>query len=346
MTVEPGIYFGMPEEEHHAIEAVGSSALRDMLIDPLTCWVRHVDPNRKPHEDTPATIRGRAFHSMLLEGAKVFASRFARALVREEHPGVIWSMDEYRRVCEQLDVKAGRSIPECAERLAGAGGDIRQIGYYVEADHAERAAGKTVLPAEDFDALERAAGIMEANGVRSAFKGGAAEVTIVWSDEKTGLLCKARVDYLKPAAALDLKTFANKMGKPLGIAVAQTFIFERHHVQAYHYLQGIEHVKKNILPQIARSEGVDKISFVDKPHDFFMVYRQTGEVPNVVVRRFANRVGGDLTAYYRTAAFERDLALSEYKRHLEMFGRDEPWTSGAQIEDFTDEQFPSYMIDQ
>jgi hypothetical protein len=341
---EPGIYFGLPEDEHHAIEAVGSSALRDMLIDPLTCWVRHVDPKRKPREDTPATIRGRAYHAMLLEGTAAFEARFARALVREEHE-VLWSFDDYKRVAREMGITPGKSITDTAARIVEAGGNMAQCGCFIEEEHAEENEGKTILPADDFDQITRAAEIMEANGVRKAFEGGAPEVTIVWTDEKTGLLCKARIDYLKPAAALDLKSFANKMGKPLAVAVAQTFIFERYHVQAYHYAQGIEHAKKNGLPMFPGSHSKHS-PFVDKPHDFFIVFRQTGDVPNVVVRRFAQRVGGDLTGYYRTAAFERDLALSEYKRHLDAFGRDEPWTAAGAIADFDDSEFPSYMIDQ
>jgi len=65
---------------------------------------------------------------------------------------------------------------------------------------------------------------------------GEAEVSLVWTDEETGLRCKARVDWLGEIAAVDLKT--TKDASPSGFARAVANY--RYHVQQSHYLAGCE----------------------------------------------------------------------------------------------------------
>lgn len=65
---------------------------------------------------------------------------------------------------------------------------------------------------------------------------GEAEVSLIWTDEETGLRCKARVDWLGEIAAVDLKT--TKDASPSGFAKAVANY--RYHVQQAHYLAGCE----------------------------------------------------------------------------------------------------------
>src|SRR3546814_14526079 len=53
-----------------------------------------------------------------------------------------------------------------------------------------------------------------------AFSGGHPEVSIFWQDEQTGISCKARLDYLKARAIVDLKTFSNPLSKPIDKAIS------------------------------------------------------------------------------------------------------------------------------
>ena len=63
---------------------------------------------------------------------------------------------------------------------------------------------------------------------------GEAEVSLIWTDEETGLRCKARVDWLGEIAAVDIKT--TKDASPAGFAKAVANY--HYHVQQAHYLAG------------------------------------------------------------------------------------------------------------
>src|SRR5437764_13128894 len=81
-----------------------------------------------------------------------------------------------------------------------------------EVRDAARAAGKVPLLLYQFDIVRAIAGSIRSHPIASeAFRGGEAEVTLIWPDCDTGIPCKARPDYL-PAHGrwiVDLKTAAS-----------------------------------------------------------------------------------------------------------------------------------------
>src|SRR5436305_9502665 len=81
-----------------------------------------------------------------------------------------------------------------------------------EVRDAARAAGLVPLLPYQVDIVRAIAGSIRAHPIASeAFRGGEAEVTLIWSDPETGVPCKARPDYL-PAHGrwiVDLKTAAS-----------------------------------------------------------------------------------------------------------------------------------------
>jgi hypothetical protein len=81
-----------------------------------------------------------------------------------------------------------------------------------EARDAARAAGLVPLLPYQVDIVRAIAGSIRAHPIASeAFRGGEAEVTLIWSDPETGVPCKARPDYLSAHAGwlVDLKTAAS-----------------------------------------------------------------------------------------------------------------------------------------
>jgi hypothetical protein len=87
-------------------------------------------------------------------------------------------------------------------------GDYRTTKAH-EARDAARAAGKVPLLPYQFDIVRAIAGSIRAHPIASeAFRGGEAEVTLIWSDSETGIPCKARPDYLPHDGRwlVDLKT--------------------------------------------------------------------------------------------------------------------------------------------
>src|SRR5437763_8925150 len=78
-----------------------------------------------------------------------------------------------------------------------------------EARDAARAAGKVPLLPYQFDIVRAIAGSIRSHPMASeAFRGGEAEVTLIWDDPVTGIPCKARPDYLPTHGRwlVDLKT--------------------------------------------------------------------------------------------------------------------------------------------
>ena len=57
-----------------------------------------------------------------------------------------------------------------------------------------------------------------------------------WTDPETGLLCKCRLDAVKPDTVVDIKTTLDASTK----AFARDAYNYGYHVQAAHYLQGVE----------------------------------------------------------------------------------------------------------
>jgi len=97
-------------------------------------------------------------------------------------------------------------------------------------------AGYTPLDASAHqEALDIAASVRNHPACGLVLSAGEAEVSIVWTDE-TGLRCKARIDWLAPSVAADLKT--TKDASPEGFARAVATY--RYHVQQAHYLAGCE----------------------------------------------------------------------------------------------------------
>ena len=53
ITHEDGVYFGLPEAEHHADPALGSSSIKALLQAPEEYWgSSHLNPMREEPEDT------------------------------------------------------------------------------------------------------------------------------------------------------------------------------------------------------------------------------------------------------------------------------------------------------
>jgi len=98
-----------------------------------------------------------------------------------------------------------------------------------------RAEGRTALKAKDFDTVlaMREALVRQ---VGNLFVGGAAERIYVWRDTRTGVLCKARVDYVRPNLLIDYKTSGSANPR----AFRARCWDNGHHIQAWFYLYGHE----------------------------------------------------------------------------------------------------------
>jgi hypothetical protein len=80
--------------------------------------------------------------------------------------------------------------------------------------------------------------------VRHAFRDGYPEVVLIWHCPKTGVPMKARVDYLKLKAIVDLKSIANQRERSLENAIRFEIASYNYNVQPAVYSEGVEAVRK------------------------------------------------------------------------------------------------------
>lgn len=199
----PGIYFGLAEEEYHRDPSLGSSSLKQLFHSPPSYWYgSQWNPRRKVKADTRGQVRGSAMHKLLYESV----AAFDRIYVCGPRPDDSMSAAEKGALTKAANASAAK-------------------------------AGKTLLPADDFDQIVMAHAMITKNPrLADVFKGGAGEVSVFWRAGYVPL--KARLDYLKPRGIGDGKGVANQYEKNFPEACRDAIARYRYDMQAAHYLDG------------------------------------------------------------------------------------------------------------
>lgn len=193
-----GLYNGVPNADYHAGPGVSKSGLDKVAQSPLHYWAAYLDPNRQPREETPAMKVGTAIHAAVLE-PDVFRDGYLPA----------------PRIDKRT--KAGKEMYADLQAIAESKNAI-------------------LLDADDYAACVAIADQVRLHpAARALFREGAAEQSAFWTDAETGVLCKARPDWLMPGAILDVKSTENASPGGFQRSVANY----RYHVQAAWYLDGL-----------------------------------------------------------------------------------------------------------
>ncbi len=342
---EPGIYFGMPEEEYHADGSFSNSGIKDIDVSPLTYWTNHIDPDRED-ETKEALTTGKAFHKRILEGQDEFDKYFA---VKPENDGThLEGGTELRARCADLEISKSGSIKELCGRILEKDPDAKLWPLVIE-EFTEASDGKIIIKPETWRPIELSARFINYHPFcGKAFQGGQAEVSIFWIHE--GVPMKCRLDYLKIKAAIDLKTFANQMRKPINDAVALAVANEKYHVQAFLYLKGVEAAKRFVKSGNVHGE-IDPEwleAFAAHPqHSFIGIFMQKGRIPDIRVREFTKSEGkgGTENAYYTDAINRIHAGINTLKQCIDFYGdNDGPWLAPEKHRAFKDDDFPIWMV--
>lgn len=209
-----GIHTGIPFADYLAIEAVSASMIRD-VDEHCVAYARRKRTDRDTREWT-TQARGTALHAMLLE-----PERFKAA---------------YQRVtgcCMPLSSGARKGEP-CGSQT----GRLALDGRFLCAKHDGEAAesAQTGVPAEawtELEAMQNAVlGVAGEHLAASTHR----ELTLLWIDDETGLLCKARLDFISGRRCWDLKTMADIAPQRW----SRTMLDYGMHFQAIHYLRGAQ----------------------------------------------------------------------------------------------------------
>ena len=198
-----------------------------------------------------------------------------------------------------------------------------------------------MLPAELIGKIEYSAAMVEKHPELSkAFFGGMPEVSIFWNDEETGVPMKSRLDYLKPRAIVDLKTFGNQHGRSIDRAVATAVANYRLHIQVAVYTEAVKQAQEHI--RAGRVEGDVDPAYLDalaasQDFKFLFVFQQTGIAPVALGKVFERG-----TTYDIGRITMRD-AIAKFAECMEAFGTDVPWVDVRPITTFDDTEFPAYL---
>lgn len=352
----PGIYFGMPEEEYHADRSLSASGVKDIHVTPLTFWMKSsFNPNRVDDSTEPKE-RGKAFHARLLEGAEAYAERYAIAPQIEDYPGALDGGDALKARCKELELKVSGTIAElCARIREKDPAAVLWSDIMAEFNHLAATKGQTIIKRKLADEIERQVRIVEMHpGTEKALRGGYCEVSIFYIDRETGVPMKARIDYLKARAAVELKTFSNPFGKQIDAAVASSVANNKYMVDAVVRLDAVE-----VAKAMYRKHGQEIVhghmpapdwmeAFANpQPHAFVFLFLESGHVPNVRVREFKQRETpkGDENLYWMKGHAMFRQAATLYREHLEHYGPDLPWVDPQPIRPFYDSDFPVFALE-
>lgn len=360
--MKSGLYFGLAAEAYHADPALSSSGIRNLLVSPLEFWVNSpaLNPDYEDDGDTDAMLAGRAFHHRLLEPER-FSSLYAVKPMPEDYPEAIDGGKDLQAECARLGLKKSGTIAEMCERIHAVEPGT-PLWPVIKAKLLDSFGDRELLKGSVLDDIERAARMVLAHSsAAKAMTGGHSEVSIFWTDEEYGVPMKARLDYLKVKAVVDLKTFTNPFGKPLDAAVASAVANNRYDIQGVTYCDAIEQGK--LLLRTLKTDAINVVSgeapaddwivalAAQPKHSFVFVFIEQGPVTNVRVREFREFElygGNGMTAneHWNAGRHGYREGVRRYAECMAKFGADKPWIEDVPMRAFTDGDFPMWLFDR
>ncbi len=332
-----GIFFGLTEEEHHADPALGSTDLKALLVNPVQWRWKKMAAHRealglgdnpdKP-EDTIYQAFGRAVDCLLTE-----PGRFDQLYIEDPAPpeGTLFTRDQMREAMgvrcmlpKSADTKAHEI--EC-KRLG-----IRNLGCDWEADKAELVAGRTPLSRRwmaTLGLINRMADMPRADYDHRSIRkvvlaDGYPQVTVIWTDE-TGLRLKARFDWLRPSAVIDVKTYSTRDDQEPVEAfwgAVSRFCYD---MQAAHYLDAFAQLARLVSNGSVYGEvdegWLTRLSQRQKPPGWVWLGVQWAGMPEVDEFRFPDEM------ILGAARQQVNIAKDKYREFADRFAPDEPWVS-------------------
>jgi hypothetical protein len=357
---EPGIYFDMPEDVYHAARALSCSGIKQLSVSPLNYWHCNLNPDRDPPGETYPQRFGKAVHCRLLEPAR-FRESYALELCEEDMPeGTLFTVEQLKAFCAENGLPtSSRRKQELIDRIMGLrtsehdGEDrpVPPIWDVVRDAHAAANGGKVLLTKDEAAQLNRLEAVVEADpSASTAFTGGMPEVSFFVRDPETGVMLKARMDYVRPRATIDLKTFSNSRGKPTDRAVFDAIFHERYYVQAVFYHTVRELARQQLVSgEIATHGNVSESwlkSFCETPdHGFGFVFVESAEpfdLRTVLLRR-AESERADPNVYWVAATVRIADATALYAECLLKYG-DGPWREPLAPHILDDTDLPQLMF--
>ena len=333
--IPDGVHFGLPADDYFAISALSASGLKNLLISGPDFWYRTpwLNPNYVD-EDSEAKFIGRAYHTRILEGKNAFDELYAPEF--DAPPDCIRTVDELKDALIKFGIEKPKGLkPDLiGQLLALQPGAL--IFDEMKTDYHVLHHGKEFMSHGLIAKIETAAAMIEKHPETSkCFSGGYPEVTIIWTEND--IRFKARMDYLKPKAIVDLKTFANFLNKPTDSAIYSAMASGKYHIQAAHYMRAFEAAKRLPVWDGCTAEFRQQLEECVEP-GFYFVCQAKGLAPLARVKKFTR---GSLWSCGEVAI---DEAIHRFRHFMELYG-ELPWVDQEPIGEFLDDHFPAYTTD-
>ena len=360
LEVQPypeGIYFDMLEDEYHNIPYFSRSTCEVMLFDTSgeEYWHKSkMNPNYKPFQTTAAMELGSAIHCAILEPER-FALEFVQEPTIADMQGkiVLNKVDDFKHFLK----KVGESISGTKDKLIERCSPYLDPEQFVIWDHVMAAfwsdvmaENKTVLRK---DAIEIIEGIIDSINKRpnmpKLLENIRSEITIIWEDERTGLMCKCRLDGARPEAIVEVKSFSIANRKGLKKAMYDAINYEHYNLQYFVYHQALQSIIKKIKAKKAKVYGeVDEEwlkQFLHNPNkQFFILFART-QAPyqtKAIEMKQNFTSGASPNVYFTEAQSLWEFGITAYQICFEKFGVSE-WLDDDDIDELEDENVPQIM---
>lgn len=308
-----GIYIGLPMDDYLADKAISSSDIKKLLESPLAYWAgSHMNPKNQIENE--------------IEVAP--SSADGASLGTYVHDILLKQPVTYH-------IK-----PEGMSFATKAGKEWRSHIPVTD----------TIVTQEMHDAAMMIVDAAKFHGLDKDFEGGAAEISIFWT--ANGRRCKARVDYLRPDFAIDIKTLANQRGDDTERMIAKAIANERYHINAVWYQHALQAAKctNNINFQCNINEDeltrIRQVIALFRQHEghfpYWFYFMETGGVPNIECRDLSPHDGlGIKNLYYASGMQAIKHATGLYELFMNKRGENTPWYDDIHKKKMTDEDLIS-----
>ena len=344
MDFAEGIYFDLPEDDYFSVQALSASGIKTLRCSPLDYWARNIDPNYEPDtEESTAKKIGRAFDRRITEGKPAFDATYAPAIDPADYPNALRTIDEIKDRLRTFKER-GIDVHLTAKNKDGYIDNLlsvdptAQLWDAIVDKYVKEHAGREFLSGDLIRSIEVAAAHIEKHPTLSkAFTGGAAQVSIFWECPTIGIRCKARPDYLKPRAIVDLKTFANKFQRPIDVAIARELSANKYQNQAAWYYEAADQVARlisegKVYGEVSHELRQGLAQGYEKT--FLFIFQQKGIAPLARGKIFLRRLNN-----CEVAAAQNESAKQIYRQCWDKFGSD-PWIDDSPITELNDEELP------
>ena len=342
--MKPQLILDMPAEEYHALDALSATGIK-MLYSGVLDFYHYKYGKGAESEQTAAMRLGSAKHMAGLEGLEAFRKAYVPAIDKRDYNSVLDSQEELKGWCRDHGLAVGGSKSVLCDRIINAldafDDEGRPTLWMDQVNHQKDTArdnGQEILTQDEYkDALSKAKQIAPiVDAMRDA--GGLPEVSILF--EHGGIPCKARLDFLAPAIAFDLKNVQNSQRMPFGDLVSKTMANMLMVIQAEFYLMAV---------RAAQAAGLLPFKY-DGDWRFAWLFLQSAGTPNMCMRTHIEKQKSmDTGQIEQTMASLKGQKLIGqgmhlYQQYMKSHGTDSPWIPELDDQEMTDIMYPFWFL--